>query len=110
MPPKLFQVIFKKVLTSVCHSDIVSISDKVVRRIAGKGIEMVEYKYSLLETGYTGIKEYVDDFYKYDSLMPRGTDKIRKQHCDKCGDVFKTCNGCFIHDALNEIYKISQYA
>ena len=71
---------------------------------------MVEYKYSLLETSYTDVNEYVSDFFKYDALRPRATDKIRQQHCDKCNDVFKTCEGCFIHDALNEIYKINPYA
>ena len=70
---------------------------------------MVKYDEAFLATGCKTIDEYVESFYDHKSLFYT-TKNVRKEYCDKCRDIFKTCDGCFIHDGLQAIYKINPFA
>ena len=66
---------------------------------------MITYANAELETGYSTVDEYVADWYHCKPLLYTTAD-LRKTYCDKCSDVFTSCEGCFLHDVMNELYKL----
>lgn len=70
---------------------------------------MIKKGFSLLETGSKTKEEFVKAFYDKKPLNYT-TSNIRKEYCDKCNDIFSTCNNCFIYECLEEIYKNDPFA
>ncbi len=68
---------------------------------------MIKKEFALLKTGYKTTDEFVSAFWEKKPVN-YSTRNIRIDYCDKC-NLLK-CDNCFIHDGLQEIYKIDPFA
>lgn len=70
---------------------------------------MIKKDFALLATGSKTVEEFTESFYAKKPILYT-TRNIRIEFCDKCNSIFSTCDGCFIHQCLESIYKINPLA